>query len=65
MEDTARGSDRATQELQRSTGQNDSKGSVGFERKEHASSRPPQSQDVSGSLSTAVPDGTLASNWRL
>ncbi len=60
MEDTAGGSDRATQELQRSTGRNDSKRSVGFERKEHVSSRPPQSQDVSGPLSTAVRGGTLA-----
>lgn len=59
MEDTAGGSDKATQELQWSTGQNDSKGSVGFERKEHVSSRPPQSQDVSGPLSTAVRGGTL------
>lgn len=60
MDDIARGSDRATEELQRSTGQNDGEGSVGAERKEHVSSRPPQSPDVSGPLSVAVWGSTLA-----
>jgi len=41
-------------------GQNDGAGSVGAERKEHVSSRPPQSPDISGPLSITVWGSTLA-----